>query len=75
MRYLISLLSVAALAVAIPQLAYAGGSIPPSNSSVGQYVENVPGAGGNHAAGGNQSGGNHSNDSDRFERAEQSWVS
>ena len=37
----------AGLIAVVPASALAGGSIPPTNSGAGQYVENVPGAGGN----------------------------
>src|SRR5919197_4191150 len=53
---------IAALALASPTAALAAGgqgqsSLPSGNSSIGPYVENVPGAGGNHPSSGVNAGG------------------
>jgi hypothetical protein len=54
MRNALAIVLAGALLVASPSLAAQGpGRVPPGNSGADQYVESVPGAGGNHPGTGN----------------------
>jgi hypothetical protein len=56
MRGTLTATLLVALLLALPSAAQAAQGTPPGNSAVDQYLENVPGAGGNHPSG-NQPGG------------------
>src|SRR5262245_11032830 len=59
MRFVLAVVSVALLIAAGAPAALAADKnpIPPGNSGAGQYVENIPGGGGNNPGGGAPSGG------------------
>src|SRR3954462_12272075 len=59
MRFILALTSATVLFCATAPMALAANhhQLPPGNSGAGQYVEDIPGGGGNHPGGGGHSGG------------------